>query len=290
MTDYSIRRSFHGLPWVTQNGERLEGEYKSNAQKSWFLATNAKAYGRISGAAKILDDASGLVDWAACAAAVGVVRDPGLMAGISALASQHADPWNVPAAKRPLKEMVYRARQRGGGSQAADIGTAYHTFTELVDAGKKPEFMPEPFDRLVAEYERCIRDTGLEVLETELFVVNDELQLAGSLDALVRLPDGRVVVCDKKSGKHDAGYPLGVTTQTAVYANSVRYDQETGERAPLHSDLDVSNTLLLHHPVRTEGSKCLPYLLDAVKGIELARLADRVKSETKLEKLKVYEP
>lgn len=290
MTDYSIKRSYQGQPWVTQNGEQLEGEHKSNYRKQWFLATNAKPYGRVSGVSKILDDSSGLVDWAACAAAVGVVRDPGLMAGVSALASQYADPWSIPEAKRPLKDLVFQARTRGGGDQAAQIGTAYHSYTEMVDAGNEPEFVPEPFPALIAEYKRAIAAAGLEVLETELFIVNDELELAGSLDALVRLPDGRVVVCDKKSGKHDSNYPMGVTVQTAVYANSVRYNQHTGERAPLHPDLDTSTTLLLHHPVRTEGSKCVPYLLDAVRGIELARLAMRVKADTKFGKLKEFKP
>lgn len=309
MTDYSVLRSYHGQPWVTKNGEKLEGEHKRNAQKSWFLASNATAYARVSGVAKILDDSSGLVDWAACAAAVGVVRDPGLMAGVSALASQHADPWNVPEAKKPLKELVFRARQRGGGSQASDIGTAYHTYSEMVDAGNRPEFMPDPFPALIAEYERCKKAHGLEVVETELFVVNDELELAGSLDALVRLPDGlsvtfpatayseartvdlggRVVVADKKSGKHDAGYPLSVTVQTAVYSHSVRYDQGSGVREGLHPDLEPSVALLLHHPVRSEGARCVPYLLDADRGFELARLAGRVRAETKFGKLKPME-
>lgn len=291
MTDHRILRDYNGRPWIVpEPGGPLEGEHKRNQYKSWFKATNAEPYGRVSGVAKILDDSSGLIDWAACAAAVGVVRDPGLMAGVSALASKYADPWNIPEAKKPLKELVYQARTRGGGDQASQIGTAYHEFTEMVDAGEKPEFMPDPFPALIAEYERCLAAAGIEILETELFVVCDELGLAGSLDALAKLPDGRVVVCDKKSGKHDANYPLGVTVQTAVYANSVRYDQVAGVREMLHPDLDLSTTLLLHHPVRTEGSRCVPYLLDAARGWELAKLAERVRAETRFGKLKPFRP
>ena len=290
MTDHSVLRDYNGKPWIVpEPGGPLEGEHKRNAHKSWFKATNAVAYGRVSGVAKILDDSSGLIDWAAAAAAVGVVRDPGLMAGVSALASQYADPWNTPEAKGQLKDLVFRARQRGGGSQAADIGTAFHSFTELVDKGERPEFMPDPFPELVAEYEACMAAYGLESVETEIFVVNDELRLAGSLDKLVRLPDGAVVVCDLKSGKHDSAYPLSVTVQTAVYANSVRYEQSEGVRAPLHSDLDVSRTLLLHFPVRTAGAKCVPFVLDSVRGFELARLAERVRAETRFGKLKPME-
>ena len=42
---------------------------------------------------------------------------------------------------------------------------------------------------------------GFEVLDIECFVVNDELQAAGTFDRLYRCPDGRVRVADLKTGK-----------------------------------------------------------------------------------------
>lgn len=303
ITDWTIQRDFRNRPWVTQNGEPLEGEIKRNASKVWYSATNAKPYGRMSGLADILDDKSGLVDWAACSAAVGLVRDPGLYAGVAALASAHRDPWSTPEAKWPLKELVGKAKSLGGSDQAAQLGTAYHSFAEQLDFGVMPEFMPPQFKPLLEEYRRAV--APLEMLLAECFVACDELERAGSFDRVVRFPDGSVfkvpwrrtpidlsgcaVVADVKSGKHDSAYPMKPTIQIAGYAHGVLYDQESGKRTPIHPDLRTDVGLLIHHPIRTPGSRCSLYLLDLEKGWDLALLAERVRCETKFGKLKELE-
>lgn len=300
MTDYAISRDFRNRPWVTQNGEPLEGIWKSNASKRWFAATNAEPYGRMSGLADALDDKSGLVDWAAAAAAIGVARNPGILASVAALASAHSDPWNTPEAKAPLKELVWRAKSAGGSDQSADLGTAFHQFTELVDFGRSPEFLPPVFAPLIAEYQRAT--AGLIMESAELFVVNDELKRAGSFDRVVRCPEGLVVdvpglkepvdlsgqavVADVKSGKSDSAFPLKVTVQIAGYANGVLYDQASGDRKPIAENLSTQVGFLIHQPIRTAGAKCQVYPLNLVKGLELARLAEHVRAVTKMDKLK----
>lgn len=88
---------------------------------------------------------------------------------------------------------------------------------------------------------------GLEVLATELPVINDELRLAGTLDRIVRLtrdlhfgsvvvPAGTVIVLDIKTSKLHAdrdglpsywdSYPI----QIAAYAQSVPYDPDADRR------------------------------------------------------------
>jgi hypothetical protein len=127
---------------------------------------------------------------------------------------------------------------------------------------------------------------GWEVLDAETFVVVDEVQAAGSMDRLLRhKATGRVVAADIKSGKSDPDYPLKVTIQTAMYAHGERYDQETGERLPLHPDVDLDHGLLIHVPIRTGRPRAALYPLDLVRGWELAQMAVRVRDARKMAKL-----
>mgnify|MGYP007126644053 FL=1 len=102
----------------------------------------------------------------------------------------------------------------------------------------------------------------------------------------MRLPDGGVVVADIKTGASNDRYPLGVTVQCSVYANSRKYDQETGRREILHPDLDKSRGLLIHMPLRSGKPQCNFYMLDLADGYERARLANKVFDARKMSALK----
>ena len=282
MTDYSVKRDHWGRPWVSQDGSplRYEGGKKS--------PVNGIAYTRVSTLAETLDDKSGLLDWSAANAAIGVVRDASIYAQIAHLASAHTDPWNVPAAKQQLKPLVARAQQMAGSDSAAGMGTAFHGLAEIVDQGEDPEFAPPPMRPWLAAYREALTDW--EVLDTEVFVVNDELQTAGSLDRLLRhRKTGRVVVGDVKSGRSDPDYPMKVTIQVAIYAHGERYDQESGKREPLHEEIDLERGLLIHAPIRGGGEpKVGLYPLDLVKGWELAKLAVQIRAARKMPKLEAF--
>lgn len=263
---------------MSQDGLPLQ--YEKNRK----TPSNAVGYTRVSTLAGTLDDSSGLIDWAAAQAAIGTVRSPGIAASIASLASAHKDPWNVPEAKRQLKPLVERARQAAGSDEAADLGTGFHGITELIDMGREPEFIPEQFKPWIDAYRAALSDW--EVLDCEPFVVCDELETAGSLDRLLRHKrTGQVVVGDLKSGKSDPQYPLKVTVQVAIYANSVRYDQATGERTPLHDEIDLKRGMLIHAPIRSARPRCTLYPLDLELGWELARLSKRVREARKMPKL-----
>jgi len=115
--------------------------------------------------------------------------------------------------------------------------------------------LPDPrFDVTAEQAEQIARgwldlltDNGLEVVASELPVVNDEVRLAGTLDRIVRLnrdlafngvvvPAGSLVVLDVKTSKLHAdddelpsfwsSYPI----QIATYAAAVPYDTERDVR------------------------------------------------------------
>ena len=273
MTDYSVRRDRWDRPYVTRDG----GPLKFDGTKP----LNCTPYVRVSTLAGSLDDKAGLVDWAACNAAVGVVRDKALYAGIAHLASAHPRPW-YSEAKKPLKELVARAQELGGASSAADMGTAFHGFTEIVDAGGFPEFAPDELVPWLDAYSAAMADW--EVVDAEPFLVCDELEVAGSADRVLRhRVTGQTVVADIKTGTDEPRYPLKVTMQVAAYARSVHYDQQSGDRRELGADLNVG--LMIHVPIKTETPVCKLYPLDLTTGWRLARLAKQVRELRRMKPL-----
>ena len=141
-----------------------------------------------------------------------------------------------------------------------------------------------------------------EVLDDECFVVADDLEdpdsaadirCAGNFDRLLRLkreikgiPAGTVVIGDIKTGKQDDEYAMKVFIQLAIYAHSVRYDQETGRRWPIHEDLSHEWGVLIHVPFSGGGQpRCDIYPIDLTEGWRLAQLSMDI---TQSRKLRVY--
>jgi len=242
-----------------------------------------KPYTRVSTLAKTLDDQYGLTSWKMRMTAIGVAINPSLLSRVSAVVNSHVDP--VSTGKADLNELVEKATEAAGITRAADLGTAVHTMTEILDNGGTLTNVPDDLAPVLDAYRWGTAE--LEMLGAEVFVVCDELRAAGTLDRLVRLPDGRVVIGDVKTGKDEPKYSNGVATQIAVYAHGERYDPTTGERSPLHPDLDLTTGLLIHLPLLPVDGKqlCDLYLLDLESGWRKAQLACQVRTERKHPKL-----
>lgn len=276
MTDYTIARDYWGRPYVSTDGGPLL--YESGRKGP----VNAEAYTRISTMAGALDDKGGLVDWAAAMAMIGVVRSKSIHAQVSHLASAHESPWYVPAAKKPLKELVEKAKDLGGASDAAGLGTAFHGLCEELDAGRPPKFVPEELKPWIEVRQAALED--FEPVLIEPFVVCDELKVAGNPDRFLRHKGtGVVYAADDKTGTDEPKFPLKVTIQVAIASRSCLYDQPSGERTPI--ECDQSRGLLIHTPIRGDKPQCSLYWLDLDKGWELAQLAALVRDKKKIDKL-----
>lgn len=223
-------------------------------------------YRRISTLAKMLSDANSLMDWAAAQALLGVADNAD---ALSRLRSMLLDPNPWQNNRDELKRMIAAAKEYAGAHEAAETGTTIHRWTELIDTGRATiADVPELLRADVAAY---LDATGnVEVLDAELFVVNDDVTAAGTLDRLVRF-EGLVMVGDIKTGKWDARYPMSVEMQVATYARGLRYDFATGKRSSLHDDIDVGTGLLIHVPQGT-GTAAL-YELDLVRGWRNVQIA-----------------
>ncbi|MBF6063037.1 hypothetical protein IU500_12320 [Nocardia terpenica] len=235
--------------------------------------------------AKALDDTTALTLWKQAMTAIGIGKDRSLYARISAIVSEvESDIYK--SNRSALIEISERAMGIAGGGQKADQGTAMHKFTDILDSGSWPKYVLPELVGLLREYQAST--AALEVADIEVFVVVDELRAGGSLDRLVRLPDGRLLVADIKTGANEPAYPLGVTTQCAMYAHGQRYDPDTGLRTPLHPDVDLSTGLLIHLPLEPVGGRhrCDLYALDLEWGWETAQTARKVRKLRRIPKLK----
>lgn len=301
MTDHSIKRNYLDQPWVMPpgagplTGEWREGKDRRGKPKRWWHSPDAVPYARMSAIGKALDTKENLVDWAAAQAAVGVMLDAAARSEIVTLINEFdGDPWNADeggmahSGKDRLKAAVEQARTTAGQHVAASAGTEFHKLGELVNRGLEPRLVQDHLKPLLSEYKSAV--APLKFLRQELFVINDELQRAGSLDYLLQLPDGRVLISDLKTGKWDVRYPMSVTTQVAALATAVAYDQETGERKPIHPDLDTKTGLLVHFPIMQPRPRVGFYELNLELGMRAARMASDIEELRNAFKRKDAEP
>jgi hypothetical protein len=215
-------------------------------------------YVRVSTMAKALDDGRGLMAWKQRKTAHGLMMRPDLQTRLAG-ALANGDPDNDPDTKRAVDRICAEAAEAAGASSGASTGTGLHQLTEAIDRGDEPLFVPDAERVRLNAYRIATHD--MVATDAEVFVVVDALGVAGSFDRTWRCPDRRVRVGDLKTGKGEADYPLATAMQLAMYAHGERYDPDTGERSPIHPDLDTSTGLLVHLPA-SGGCQVIPLDLD----------------------------
>lgn len=225
-------------------------------------------YTRVSTIAKLLDDTSALEAWKQRMVAVGVATNPHLRTRVQGVVNLYDDP--IKEGRRDLNSICEEARTTAGATKAASSGTGYHELTQAIDLGRTLTGIDPDMRAHLDEYARAT--AHLEHVEIERFVVNDEIQAAGTPDRFVRIPDGRVICADLKTGANEPQYPRGVTIQEAIYSNASNYNPETFERTPIHPDLDPTLGLLIHMPLTGPPTTRL-YWLNLERGWAEARVA-----------------
>ena len=233
-------------------------------------------YTRVSTLAKTLDSKEQLMAWKQRMTVLGLGKRPDLA---------HLASVTEPTNKAALDGIVKDAMMAAESDRAANIGTTLHALTEQMDAGTL-ETIPPQYERELTAYRDAM--TGIKVLAAELFVVNDHLQAAGTLDRLLTLPDGRTVVGDLKTGQSDPRFPHAVATQIATYVHSHIYDPARQQRIGYLPDLGVSTEvgLLVHMPAGV--GTCTMYELDLATGWALAKTAVAVREAFKTKPISEY--
>ncbi|HTF10353.1 MAG TPA: PD-(D/E)XK nuclease family protein, partial [Asanoa sp.] len=202
----------------------------------------------------VLSSRAKLEAWKMRGVARGLTTTPALLTAVAASINDD----------RKVDDLCQDALDRAGTTDKATYGTAIHDFTEQIDRGETP-FVPPHVQPDIQAYTQVT--AGWKVVDSELFVVHDELQVAGTLDRLVEI-NGRRVIADLKTGSID--WDLGkIAMQLAVYANSQRYDPLTGERTPL--GVDTAHGAVIHVPAGTGTAEIVwVNLITGWQGVEIA--------------------
>jgi hypothetical protein len=228
-------------------------------------------YTRISTLAKALDNGNALAAWKQRMTALGLVRRPDLLALVRTYSIDD---------RKQLDNICEQALVAAGGESRANMGTAIHSLTEQIDRGQTPEFLDPELERDIDAYVKAILEAKLTPVVIEQFVVNDELQVAGTFDRIYRTADGRYLIGDIKTGDTAHTYGLGaVQIQTASYGRGRPYSVRDGRGKPL-SDLGLSleEGLLVHLPAGS--GQCTIYRLNLEQGWVDAQLASTVHRRT----------
>lgn len=134
-----------------------------------------------------------------------------------------------------LKRAPYRNMTKKG-----DIGSAVHTAIETWDG---QNVVLDNLDLLpyVAAAILFLEENVAEVISQEVTIFNRQYLYAGTADAIVELKDGRVAICDWKTG----GIYPEVALQLCAYANGEFIGNMDGTETPLPR-IDVG--LAVHLP------------------------------------------
>jgi hypothetical protein len=209
------------------------------------------AYTRASTLGKVLEEQSALTAWKQRMTLIGASLQPHLMLAVSAARDD----------KTKMNDLAEQAMAAAQAGARAEVGTAIHKLTEIIDAGRDPGPYPADYKPDIDAYLAATAGWTYQAMET--FVVCDELQTAGTFD---RLTD-RIV--DLKTGRTVEYSGLSFAVQLAVYSHGSLYDPATGQRTPLEVDQQVGT--VVHLPAG-EG-RCEVYDVDLHEGWLAACLA-----------------
>lgn len=233
------------------------------------------AYGSPSSFGKLIENTTNLQKWGERRVVLGVGADLTLVAECAALTKLDVDSDDY---KQTADRIVVAAKNAAEASLAADRGTHGHAILEDDDEGRpwldraaNGELLGIPVEaqqNIVCNWRAMLKETGLEILETEAACVDDLWKLAGTLDniavvtkpltfvlgggELVTIPAGTILVVDKKTGQkrtNQAGaiqYWHGYAIQVASYAQSVPYDTVDEMRGVWGYDISQQHALIAH--------------------------------------------
>jgi hypothetical protein len=173
-----------------------------------------------------------------------------------------------------LDAVAEKALQAGGAGVRAELGTELHSLTEQVDEGSlRLSDVPAEHREDVRAYVFALAEAGIEVVPAyiERIVVNTIVDVAGTFDRIVRIPDGRLVIADLKTGS-DLSYGWDeIEAQLAIYATAAgMYDPEAEVYEAL-PPVDQHEGLVFHLPVGS--GRCTIHPADLENGWRYARVA-----------------
>lgn len=221
-----------------------------------------KAYTRATTLAGTTEDTYALGKWLQRQAALGFVDRPDLILAVAAARDD----------RQRLDEICEAAIEASKANAAATVGTAVHALTEVIDRGGELPVVPAAYQADLDAYRAAT--ANLRPVHIEQMVVLDDIEVAGTPDRIVEIPDGRHVVADIKTGKIDYGSQK-IAIQLALYAHGRGYDVTTGARFDL-PPVDQERAIVVHLPAGTGQAEL--HWIDIAAGWEAVDLAVRTRT------------
>lgn len=224
-------------------------------------------YTRTSTMSEALSDSYGLNRWQQSNVVKGLLARPDLLSAARVVSS-----------KSELYEITDMAQEAGDNHVAARNGTTVHRLTERLDRGEDlPPGLPSNYMAMLEVYDKTMRRYGFQVHDTEGFVVQDKVQVAGSFDKHMGPYCG-----DLKTGQSLDYIVLKATMQVAMYAASDYYDIGTTERVDFDVDRNRGVLVWLPYVEEPQDAECELRWLDLRLGRKCVLEAIRVRELRKL--------
>ena len=227
-------------------------------------------YPRVTTLTGRAEDKSGLLNYMLSTGVEGVFNSPELQAAWAVLDKTDFK------AKRALLDKI---KTNAGADAKAQIGTAIHSVTESLDRGENLDGFPDTLVQDALAYRNQVNRLHLTPIVAELFVVNEELGTAGTLDRIFQGPSGQFYVGDLKTSAREDSAKWSLSswsTQVAVYANSKPVmDNQIVEWSdigiPALSAPDLTSGIVIHVAQGKAIGKA--YRVDLNQGFERAKAA-----------------
>lgn len=239
--------------------------------------------------AKLGSSTFALGEWNERMLITGLVKRPDLLAMAHGL--------DVKRDKDTLNSIADQAQETAGNKVAANIGTAYHSFTERLDAGLMTlDQVPEQWRARCGEYVEALKAHGLttrrEWIERTTAVRADQVSapvpVAGTLDRIFELPNGELVIGDLKTSSNIEYGWAEIAVQLALYAHGVNthglFDWNTKTWQHVAQTVDgpqvrTDYAIVVHLPASGEG--CTLYRVDIERGWKFAQVSGLVQARQK---------
>lgn len=243
-----------GITYARGTGEQITGCPE--------CPTEPEPYERISRVVNAADTLQWLMDWRLGMAVRGMAMSRDLAYAAAGLE------WNDPQ----MRDIIEKAHDRAGGNDDAHWGTGFHRITE---PGVAPEAIPEEMIDDVACFDLALEEAGMRIVATEMFVVNDQLRVAGTFDHIV-VVDGRDkrMILDKKTGRFSA---KNAAVQESCYANGEYVDMDLIAEEQWSPRREIQNldreVAVVAHVPRDGGKRASLRPVDIALGYERAEIA-----------------
>ncbi|MGH7239570.1 MAG: hypothetical protein ACREHG_05835 [Candidatus Saccharimonadales bacterium] len=250
-----------------QRGRYVIPDPATGAERKWTRATTL---------AETLDDSFGLTKWKTRAVAFGIGQRQDLF-DLAAASDMEED-------KRQLDRLCADAMKAAKADARANEGTAFHKFTQRRDMGVAVR-QPKKWDEMLALYDKALAGWGIKVAPTmcERLTVIPELNVAGTLDKLVKFENTPTITDLKTGGNEEDGLVFGsmkMAIQLGLYSRGkVLWNFGAHKWDTTPTGVDQNRGLVIHMPVG--GKIARLYEVDIALGWELANLAYKVREARK---------